>query len=88
MKTFVYTPQIPCGVARTKGYGKTCRIYVLRAPDGFKTLNSRHKVLAYFGTVRMDYGLQRGNARRILNKAEAFCRMVQPPEPRTTREEF
>jgi hypothetical protein len=88
MKTFVYTPQIPTGDARTRGYGKTCRVLVIRAGENFRTLNSRHKVLHDFGTVRMDYGLERGYSRRILDAAEDYCRMVQLPEPRTTMEEF
>lgn len=71
---FVYTPQIPTGVARTKGYGKTCMVFVLRAnKKTFKTRNSKHIELAYFGTIRADYGLIKGKSRKLLDQAEAFC---------------
>lgn len=89
METFLYTPQIPCGVARTKGYGKTCAVYVIRADrEKFKTLRSKHKVIKYFGTVRMDYGLKRGHSRKILDLAADWVKMTSLPEPRTTKEEF
>lgn len=72
---FVYTPQIPTGVARTKGYGVTCRVLVLKANKKlFKTLNSEHVLLKDFGWVRMDYGLKRGKARKILDAAESFSK--------------
>ena len=71
---FVYTAQIPTGDARTKGYGKTCMVFVLRAnKKTFKTRNSKHVELKYFGTVRMDYGLIRGKARKVLDTAEQFA---------------
>ena len=89
MNRFVYTPQIPTGEARTRGYGRTVAVYVIEADKSkFKTLNSKHRVLRYFGTVRTDYGLVRGKSRRILDAANQFCRMVQLPEGRTTLEEF
>lgn len=87
-ETFVYTPQIPTGVARTGGYGKTCRVLVIRASSTFRSLNSPCKILKDFGRVRMDYGLKQGNARRVLDMAEEYCSMVELPEPRTTRDEF
>ena len=71
---FVYTPQIPTGVARTKGHGKTCKVYVLQADKKtFKTLKNEHVVLKYFGTVRMDYGLKKGHSRKVLDAAEQFA---------------
>lgn len=89
MNRFVYTPQIPTGTARTKGYGRTVAVYVIEADKSkFKTLNSKHRMLKYFGTCRTDYGLIRGHSRRILDAAEKFCRMVQLPEGRTTVNEF
>lgn len=88
MKRFVYTPQIPTGKARTRGYGRTVAVYVIEADGNFKTLNSKHKVLKYFGTVRTDYGMQRGHSARVLGEAKAFCKMVQLPEGRTTANEF
>lgn len=75
---FIYTPQIPTGVARTKGYGKTCNVYVLRANrKTFKTLNSKHVVLKYFGTIRADYGLKRGNSAKVLDAAEKFANTMR-----------
>lgn len=88
MKRFIYCPQIPTGKARTRGYGRTVAVYVIEAGENFKTLNSKHKVLRYFGTVRTDYGLVRGHSARVLDAAEQFCRMVQLPEARTTVNEF
>lgn len=88
MKTIVYTPQIPTGVARTRGHGTTREVYVLRVGDGFKSRNSPHEELRYFGRIRTDYGMKRGHARRVLDEARAFCAMCQLPDERTTREEF
>lgn len=89
MKRFVYTPQIPTGKARTKGHGKTVCVYVIEAdPATFKTLNSKHKVIKYFGTCRIDYGMVKGYSRKLIDRAHEFCKMVQLPEPRTTFEEF
>lgn len=71
---FVYTPQIPTGVARTKGYGKTCKVFVLQADKKtFKTRNSKHVELKYFGTIRMDYGLTKGKSRKVLDDAKKFA---------------
>ena len=84
----VYCPQIPTGTARTKGYGTTCRVLVIRRSATFRSLNSPHEVLRDFGHVRMDYGTKRGHCARVLAEARAFARMVSPPEPRTTRDEF
>ena len=71
---FVYTPQIPTGKARTKGYGKTCMVFVLRANKSkFKTRKSKHIELKYFGTIRMDYGLIKGHARKVLDSAEQYA---------------
>lgn len=73
---FVYTPQIPTGDARTKGYGKTCMVFVLRAnKKTFRTRNSKHIELKYFGQVRMDYGLIRGHSRKVLDAAEEFANL-------------
>lgn len=85
MKTFIYTPTIPNTF--TKGYGRTCKVMVIRAGDNFKTLNSKHEVLKDFGTVRMDYGLIKGRSRKILDAAKEYLYMVTPGE-RTTVEEF
>lgn len=87
-ETFVYTPQIPTGVARTRGHGKTCRVLVIRASSTFRSMNSPCKILKDFGHVRMDYGLKQGYARRVLDAAAEHCSMVELPEPRTTRDEF
>lgn len=71
---FVYTPQIPTGKARTKGYGKTCMVFVLKADKKhFKNRKSKHVELKYFGTIRMDYGLQKGKSRKVLDEARSFC---------------
>lgn len=71
---FVYTPQIPTGKARTKGHGKTCAVFVLEADKKtFKTRNSKHTELKYFGTVRMDYGLIKGKSRKVLDSAKKFA---------------
>jgi hypothetical protein len=88
-KVIVHCPQIPTGTAGTKGFGKTCAVYVLRVGDGFRDMRSRGKfrVLAHLGWVRMDYGTKRGNAARVLGKARDMVAMFTPGE-RTTREEF
>lgn len=71
---FVYTPQIPLGKARTKGHGKTCAVFVLQADKKtFKTRNSKHVELKYFGTIRMDYGLTKGKSRKVLDDAKKFA---------------
>ena len=88
MKTFVYTPQISQGTACTHGYGKTVRVLIVRARDDFKTLNSPHKILMDFGTVRADYGMIKGKSARVINKAKNCLKMYLPPEPRSTVEEF
>ena len=94
--TSIYTAQIPRGAARTHGYGDTRNVYVIRCerPENFRTLNSltKRRVGAWhcwnLGRARFDFGLKRGASRRLLDRAEAFARMVSEPEPRTTREEF
>ena len=96
MKTFVYTAQIPTGEAKTRGWGKTCDVYVIRCerPENFKTRNSLtvKRVGPYkwwrVGRARFDYGLQRGASKALLDKAERLAAMVTPPEPRSTLEEF
>jgi hypothetical protein len=75
---FVYTPQIPTGDAGTRGHGTTRHVYVLRADlKTFKTRNSSHKVLKYFGTIRTDYGLKRGNSAKVLDAAEKFANTMR-----------
>lgn len=70
MKVINYTPGIPTGDARTHGWGKTVRLLVLRVDDKFKTLNSvgHYEILENLGTCRVDYGLLRGKARKMLDK--------------------
>ena len=84
----IYCPQIPTGTARTRGHGTTCRVLVIRCSSTFRSLNSPHKVLGDFGRARFDYGTKRGHCAQVLAKARAFARMVEPSEPRTTRDEF
>ena len=89
VKVIVYTPQIPTGKARTKGFGTTCEVYVLRVTDGFRDMRSRGKfeVLRFLGRVRMDYGTKRGHSARVLERARELARMFTPGE-RSTVEEF
>jgi hypothetical protein len=73
-KVIVYAPQIPHGDARTKGYGTTKAVYVLRVHPGFKTLRSRGKyeVIKYLGQCRTDYGMQRGHSASVFARAKAI----------------
>ena len=81
-------PSIPTGTARTRGYGTTVEVYVIRCTPDYRTRNSPHKVLRYFGRCRTDYGLIRGYSAKVFAEARAYSQMVADPEPRTTREEF
>lgn len=95
-QTFIYTAQIPTGQARTKGYGKTCAVYVIRCerPENFRTLNSLtcNRVGAWkkwnVGTARFDYGMKRGKSAQLMREAKELCAMVSLPDERTTRDEF
>jgi hypothetical protein len=88
-KVIVHCPQIPTGTARTRGFGTTCAVYVLRVRDGFRDMRScgKFQVLAHLGRVRMDYGTKRGHSARVLAQARELATMYTPGE-RTTREEF
>lgn len=70
-KVIVYAPQIPLGEARTKGFGTTKAVYVLRVQPGFKTLRSRGKyeVIKYLGQCRTDYGMTRGHSASVFARA-------------------
>ena len=87
-RVLLYCPLVPTGQARTRGYGTTRRVLVIRCSSTFRSLNSPHEVLRSFGRARFDYGTKRGYCARVLAEARAFLRMVEPPEPRTTHDEF
>lgn len=53
-QTYVYLPQIPTGVARSKGYGSHFHVIVVESGQNFKTLNSAHTVKKSFGVIRYD----------------------------------
>jgi hypothetical protein len=73
-KVIIYAPQIPTGKARTKGFGTTKAVYVLRVEPGFKNLGSRGKyeVVKYLGQCRTDYGMIRGHSASVFERAKAI----------------
>ena len=95
-ETFIYTPQIPTGTARTRGYGETRNVYVVRCeyPENFRSLNSltRNRVgwwsCKWIGQARFDYGLKYGRSAQLLKAAENWVDMLSCPDERTTKEEF
>lgn len=84
IEAFTYTPQIPTGTARTKGYGNTVHLLVILAPNGFKTRNSKHHVVYDGGWCRSDYGGLRGKYRRereLMSRALIeFCKLFPTEE--------
>ena len=73
-KVIVYAPQIPTGEARTKGFGTTKAVYVLRVHPGFKSMRNRGKyeVIKYLGQCRTDYGMKRGHSASVFARAKAI----------------
>lgn len=53
-RLILYTPLIPTGETRSRGFGNYRKIYVLWCNDAFKTIASPHKVKKYYGLVRYD----------------------------------
>ncbi len=72
----IHDPQIPTGEARTGGYGTTRLITVVlcnAAFSDFRSPKSTYRILKSWGTVRTDYGTQRGHAAQVYAEAHAFA---------------